>query len=155
MYYGRFTNTTPRIKQRNDELLLSARHLNKSGSCFQARDKQAAEGRWGQAPWNCVRIIGRSSLASRIAVCVCLSGFVALGFLEMLSQYLELKLQYTKLDLVSTNHPALINFSFLHCSWSLGFTRLHLLFPPWFLFFFRQNFIKIFANTAFQLGLKL
>ena len=70
-------------------------------NALQAREKQAAEGVWGKAPWNCIRIVSRSRLAARLSLCVCLSGFVALGFLEMLSQYLELKLDYTKLDLVS------------------------------------------------------
>ena len=76
------------------------RQVSDARLCLQAQEKQAVEGKWGQAPWHCVSIIRRSQLASRIAVCVCLSGFVALGFMEMLSQYLELKLQYTKLDLV-------------------------------------------------------
>jgi hypothetical protein len=68
---------------------------------LQAWEKQRQEGKWAKAPWQCLRILGRSRLATRLAVVASLAGFVALGFMEMLSQYLQIKLQYGTFDLVS------------------------------------------------------
>lgn len=76
--------------------------LNESlGSDAKAKawEKQRQEGKWAKAPWQCLRILGRSRLATRLAVVASLAGFVALGFMEMLSQYLQIKLQYGTFDL--------------------------------------------------------
>lgn len=48
-----------------------------------------------------MRILGRSELFVKLAVCTGIVGFVSLGLLELLAQYLQLKLSYTKVDLVS------------------------------------------------------
>ena len=66
----------------------------------QATHKQKAESRWEQAPWNSLKILLRTKLYTQLAVIVCIAGFVAQGFMELLAQYLQLKLKYGKIDLV-------------------------------------------------------
>lgn len=68
----------------------------------QAKAKQRSESRWSQLPWSTMRILTRSQLFVKLTACMCIIGFVALGLLEMLAQYLQLKLNYTKMDLVGS-----------------------------------------------------
>ena len=72
---------------------------------LQAKVKQRKESRWAQAPWNCLRILGRSDLFVRLTICISIIGFVSLGLMEVLAQYLQLKLDYTKMDLVRSCGP--------------------------------------------------
>ena len=72
---------------------------------LQAKVKQRKESRWAQAPWNCLRILGRSDLFVRLTICISIIGFVSLGLMEVLAQYLQLKLDYTKMDLVRSRGP--------------------------------------------------
>lgn len=67
---------------------------------MQAKEKQRREEARSQLPWNCLRILGRSELFIKLAVCTAITGFVSLGLLELLAQYLQLKLNYNKMDLV-------------------------------------------------------
>ena len=55
---------------------------------------------------------------TKLAVIVSIAGFVAQGFMELLAQYLQLKLKYQKLDLVRAglNWILLFWYNLLSCT---------------------------------------
>ena len=54
----------------------------------------------GSPNWHGLRILGRSPLFIKLTACTMVSGIVAEGVYELVSQYLQLKLGFTVVDLV-------------------------------------------------------
>lgn len=74
------------------------------GACAQALQRLQCETQvknLGGSNWHGLRILGRSSLFIKLTACTMLSGIVAEGFYELISQYLQLKLDFDVKDMVS------------------------------------------------------
>ena len=59
----------------------------------------------GKSNWHGLRILGRSSLFIKLTVCTMLSGIVTEGVYELVSQFLQLKLGFSVLDMVRALAP--------------------------------------------------
>ena len=79
---------------------MEATRLSSWCSMLQARIRQQQETWRSNMPWKCFSLMGRTSLYIQLAAICAMGAFVQYGINTVLGQYLELKLQFTKANLV-------------------------------------------------------